>query len=50
MARHTNRFRVGSLDQLIGVGVGLGLGLAARAGLWDGAGVAGETGGVWFCE
>ena len=35
MERHTNRFNMGSLDQLIGVGVGLGLG--AAAGLCAGA-------------
>src|SRR6266550_1722361 len=47
MPRHTNRFSIGSDDQLIGVGVGLGVGVAVAlrdaagpAGLWDAAGVA----------
>src|ERR1700756_5758285 len=41
--RKTNRFNIGSFDQLIGVGVGLGAGVAAAArvgaGLCEGAGL-----------
>jgi hypothetical protein len=44
------RFKIGSLDQLIGVGVGLGIGVAvallAGDGLWAAAGVGEEAG---FC-
>ena len=36
MPRQTNRFNIGSLDQLIGVGVGLGLGVGMALGVGDG--------------
>src|SRR5437773_8794312 len=36
MPRNTNRFSIGSLDQLIGVGVGLGLGVAVALAAGDG--------------
>ena len=46
MPRKTNRFNIGSSDQLTGVGVGLGVGVALRtgAGLW----VAGVCDGGGF--
>src|ERR1041385_4888562 len=40
MPRKTNRFNIGSLDQLIGVGVGLGAGCAGPVRAGDGVCVA----------
>src|SRR5437588_3251088 len=48
MPRKTNRFSVGSVDQLIGVGVGLGVGVGETAtvaeGVWPAAGVCAGLG------